>query len=171
MKITETKRLFIDEASTDDAYFFFRLMNSPGWLTYIGNRNIKSETDAVTYITEKIIKSYADNGFGLYVMKLKENNEPNGICGFLKRDYLPHADIGFALSPDYENKGFMFEAAESVLQYGFSHLSFTEVLAIIYSTNTKSQWLLSKLGFIQTGEMESDQNQPPTLIFSVKRTD
>ena len=145
MRITATLRLFIDEVTIEDTPFFFRLLNTPGWLTHIGDRNIKSETDAQTYITDRLIKSYVTNGFGLYIMKLKESSEPIGICGFVKRDYLPQPDLGYALLPEHEGKGYMREAAQSLIEYGFDHLSFTEVLAITTLTNDRSKQLLYKL--------------------------
>ena len=170
MKIIETERLVIEEAMVADAPFFHRLLNSPGWLTHIGDRNIKSEKDAGMYVSERLIKSYAENGFGLYVMRLKESNEAIGICGFVKRDYLSSADLGFALLPDYEGKGYMLEAAENLVQYGFSTLSFTEILAITSLTNNKSKQLLLKLGFKNNGTSQPDKSQPPVLMFSIQKT-
>ena len=37
----ETKRLLLRAITTKDAPFFYTLFNSEGWLTYIGDRNIK----------------------------------------------------------------------------------------------------------------------------------
>lgn len=169
MRIIETNRLYIDEATPKDAGFFYQLMNSAGWLTYIGNRNIHSEKEAAEYISGKLIKSYKTNGFGLLVMKLRESGEAIGICGFIKRDYLSHADIGFAILPQYESKGYMREAAESLIQHGFSALGFTEILAITVPINERSQGLLYRLGFERIEDIQPDKTGPVEALFSLKK--
>ncbi|HWA35135.1 MAG TPA: hypothetical protein VG737_13435, partial [Cyclobacteriaceae bacterium] len=45
-----TPRLLLRKASVGDSEFFFKLVNSPGWLRFIGNRNVNSSEDAVPYI-------------------------------------------------------------------------------------------------------------------------
>ena len=166
MRITETERLFIEEATPEDASFFLILLNTPNWITYIGDRNIKTEEEAAQYISAIIVKSYHDNGFGLYKLTVKEDNKPIGICGFVKRNYLPHADIGFALLPEFEGKGYAYEAAKSLMQYGFTRLLFSTLLAVTLAENGRSQKLLYKLGFTDSGTIQPDINKPPLLLYS-----
>jgi RimJ/RimL family protein N-acetyltransferase len=45
--IHETERLLLRPFNTDDAPFILELVNSPGWLQFIGDRNIHSIEDAV----------------------------------------------------------------------------------------------------------------------------
>jgi RimJ/RimL family protein N-acetyltransferase len=69
------------------------------------------------------------------------------MCGLLKRDELPDPDIGFALLPDFWNKGFAFEAAEAVLKDARERLEIQRVLAITSLENDASINLLQRLGF------------------------
>lgn len=48
--ILETQRLLLVEFSNDDAAFIIELLNSEGWLKYIGDRNVKTTDDAVSYL-------------------------------------------------------------------------------------------------------------------------
>jgi hypothetical protein len=41
------------------------LLNSPGWIEFIGDRNIKTDEQARTYLENGPLKSYEQNGFGL----------------------------------------------------------------------------------------------------------
>ena len=41
-KIFETDRLILKPTSEEDAEFIFELLNTPKWLKYIGDRNVKS---------------------------------------------------------------------------------------------------------------------------------
>jgi [ribosomal protein S5]-alanine N-acetyltransferase len=154
------------EACTDDKHFFFELLNTPKWLKYIGDKNIKTPEDAEKYVTERLIKSYKRHGFGLYVMQLASNGIAIGISGFVKRDYLEYADIGFALLPAYEQQGFSYEAALSVLQYGRDQLGFSTIQAITSKENIASQSLLKKLGFKFTSHIIEPVSRDEICLFS-----
>ena len=62
--ILETKRLTLREFTLGDAKFIVDLVNTPGWIEFIGDRNIKTEEQARTYLETGPIKSYGLNGFG-----------------------------------------------------------------------------------------------------------
>ena len=51
-----TDRLILNELQANDHAFIFELVNSPGWLEFIGDRNIRTPEDAIAYI-EKITVS------------------------------------------------------------------------------------------------------------------
>lgn len=147
MKILETERLVLREiAATDDA-FILDLLNQPSFIKYIGDRNVRDPEQARDFIETRYRKSYADNGYGLYAVELKETGEPIGMCGFVKRDGLPDADIGFAFLPQFEKKGYALESADAVMKYGRENLGLKRVLAITSQNNESSMKLLGKLGF------------------------
>ncbi len=166
--ILQTERLVIKEATLDDGAFFFRLLNSPNWIEFIGDRGINSEEDAIQYIQESLIESYVNLGFGLFKMILRENNKPIGICGFLKRDYLDHPDIGFAILPKYERMGYTLEAAHSLKDYGENQLGLNPILAITTSKNVGSQQLLNKIGLKYIKIVKPSQDGEDLMLYSSK---
>ena len=148
MHILETERLILREIdSAADAEFILELLNSPGFLRYIGDRGVRNVEQSREFIEGRLRKSYADNGFGLYAVELSTDNTPLGICGFVKRDGLDHADIGFAFLPQFEKKGYAVESARAVMEYGRGVLGLDRVLAITTPDNENSGRLLEKLGF------------------------
>lgn len=159
MNILETERLILREMdSASDAEFVLELQNSPGFLKYIGDRGVRTVADATTFIETRYRQSYHDHGYGLYVIELKAISpdasnipdsayEPVGICGFVRRDSLPGPDIGFALLPEYEEKGYGVESAAAMMKYGRETLGFGVVLAITSLDNENSERLLAKVGF------------------------
>jgi len=164
--ILKTERLILREANPSDKHFFYELLNSPKWIKYIGDRNIKTLKNAEDYISDKLINSYKTNGYGLYVYELKDSHKPIGICGFIKRDYLDSEDIGFALLPEYERKGYTYEISIAVLNYGVKKLGITKIYAITTKENVASQELLKKLGFnFKSIIIEPDTNEE-ILLFS-----
>jgi ribosomal-protein-alanine N-acetyltransferase len=145
--------------SAVDAEFIFELLNSPGFLKYIGDRGVRSAQQAIDFIDNRYRQSYRDHGFGLYTVDLKKNGMPIGICGFVKRETLPGPDVGFAFLPQYERLGYGFESAAAVMNYGRDTLSFTDVYAITSLDNNASGRLLEKLGFHFSKTIDSGDEQ------------
>lgn len=145
-----TDRLLIDYLSLDDKNFILELVNTAGWLKFIGNRNITSLDDATAYI-QKI----SDNPNTIYwVVKLKGDLTTIGIITFIKRDYLEYHDIGFAFLPNFATKGYAYEAARSVLNYVIHKYKLTYILATTVPENISSIKLLKKLGLVFQKEIE-----------------
>lgn len=146
MDVLITDRLLLTHLTLQDAPFIFELLNTPEWLQFIGDRNIRTLEDARKYLISGPLKSYEVNGFGLYAVKLKTNRNAIGLCGIIKRPSLDHADIGFAFLPDYTGKGFAREAAAATLHFAQTTLGLQKVLAITNEKNLRSQRLLEKIG-------------------------
>ena len=168
MKILETERLILREIDEQDDAFMLDLLNQPSFIKYIGDRNVRDLEQSRGFIESRYRKSYRENGFGLWAVELKSQipdskfqiqdseiqnpkskiqNRVIGICGFVKRDTLPDADVGFAFLPQFERKGYAFESAAAVMEYGRKNLGLKRVLAITTQDNESSGRLLEKLGF------------------------
>jgi RimJ/RimL family protein N-acetyltransferase len=167
-KIAETDRLTLREFTLDDALFVLGLMNSPGWLEFIGDRNVRSEDAARSYLENGPMKSYRDRGFGLWLVELKDPQIPIGMCGILKRDSLNYPDIGFAFLPEYMRKGYAFEAANATLSLARHTLKFPKIAAITTPTNKASISLLTRLGLKETGSHANGDASPPLLLFEME---
>jgi ribosomal-protein-alanine N-acetyltransferase len=163
-KIVETPRLIIREIEESDAAFMNALLNSPGFIKYIGDRGVRTDDEARVFIRERYQKSYLDNGYGLYAVLLKEESTPVGMCGFVRRDTLPGPDLGFAFLPEFEGKGFGTESSKAVLTFGREKLSFDRVLAITTLDNSSSIKLLEKLGFTFDKTIESPDSETLRLF-------
>lgn len=147
MKSLSSKRVLIQPLTIKDGDFLFVLMNTPKWIEFIGDRGIKNVADAKKYLLTNIIPSYNKHGFGLCKVSLRDGSTSIGICGLLKRDYLIHPDLGFAILPGYEGKGYAIEASMTILAYAKNELRLKRILAITLEANAASIGLLKKLGF------------------------
>jgi [ribosomal protein S5]-alanine N-acetyltransferase len=142
----ETTRLFLKPALTEDADFILELFNTPKWLSFIGDRNVKSRADAEQYIQTKMLPQIEKLGFGNYIVIRKEDHEKIGTCGLYDREGLDGIDIGFAFLPQYEGKGYAYEAALRVKSAAFYTFDLKKINAIATKDNIPSQRLLEKLG-------------------------
>ena len=101
MEILETNRLILRQLSTEDAAFILELVNEPSFIQNIGDRGVRTLEDARAYILRVAISSYEKNGFGLYLVELKDSGQSIGMCGLIKRDGLEDVDIGYAFLPRF----------------------------------------------------------------------
>ena len=145
MNILETERLTLRQFTADEAPFILELVNEPSFIQNIGDRGVRTLSDAVKYIETGPVSSYARNGFGLYVVTLKESGESIGMCGLIKRDALDDVDIGYAYLPRFWSKGYAVEAARAVKEQARS-LGLKRLVAIVDPANTGSIRVLEKLG-------------------------
>ena len=146
VKILETERLLLREVEPGDADFILDLLNQPSFKQYIGDRGVRTTEQAREYIVTRFTNSYEENGFGLNLVELRKDGTPIGVCGFVKRRELDDPDIGFALLPQFEKRGYAFEAADAVMRYGRETLGLLRVLAITTLDNESSGRLLEKIG-------------------------
>ncbi|TAH29748.1 MAG: N-acetyltransferase [Cytophagales bacterium] len=166
--ILQTERLSLREFSLLDSNFIIQLLNTSGWLYFIGDRNVKNTTQAETYLKEKLIKSYKENGFGLFLITLKSNQTPIGMCGLVKRENLDYPDIGFALLDEYMGKGYAFEAADATMKYAKDILKIEKILGLATVDNKYSIQLLKKIGLdFQKMILFEDANEELMLFTTI----
>ena len=146
LKTFETKRLILRPMTGEDAAFILELLNDPSFIRNIGDRKVRSIDGARAYITDGPVASYARNGFGLYLVELKETHESMGMCGLIRRNTLKDVDIGYAFLPRYWSRGYAFEAASAMKQYAQKDMGLKRLVAVVDPENLASIRLLEKLG-------------------------
>jgi RimJ/RimL family protein N-acetyltransferase len=168
-QILETELLNLRQFNVNDGEFVLKLVNTPGWLQYIGNRGIKTVEEAQIYLLTGPISNYEKQGFGLYLVELKsENHAPIGMCGLIKREGLDDVDIGFAFLPEYFGKGYAFEAAQATLDFALNTLQLSKVVSITQDNNERAIKLLKKLGFEKRGKVKLPHEDIELLLFTLK---
>ena len=168
MNVLETDRLTLRYLTLADAEFILQLLNEPSFLRFIGDRGVRTVEDARKYILQGPLASYERFGFGLYLTEITATGAPVGICGLLKRDTLPDADIGFAFLPPYWRQGYAFESAAAVITYGKDELGQKRILAITSPENDASIKLLEKLGFRFEYVTKLSEDAPEVNLFALE---
>lgn len=146
--ILKTERLLLRKITLKDAGFILELLNSPLWLKFIGDRNVRSLNEAEAYLKNGILKNYETLGYGFYLVEDNQSSQAIGMCGFVHREGLEFPDMGFAFLPDFPGKGYGYEIAKPTLEYGKNTLKLGKICAIVNPENQASNALLKKLGFI-----------------------
>ncbi|MBW8815875.1 MAG: GNAT family N-acetyltransferase [Caulobacterales bacterium] len=149
--VLETDRLVFREAMAADAPFVLALLNSPGFLEHIGDRGVRTEAEAETYIVERMIGSYRQHGFGMWVAKERKSGRPVGLAGLVRRDGLDMPDVGYAFMPQAWGQGYAQEAAAGVMRHAREVLGIGPLAAITSPDNYASMAVLKKVGFTFQG--------------------
>lgn len=166
MKILSTDRLTISRFTLEDASFIRELMNDKDWIQNIGDRGIRTNQDAENYIKDRFFKSYKENGFGFYLLRLKSSNERIGTAGLVDREGIEGIEIGYGMLPAYRGKGYAFEATKAIMHYAKNNLNISEIVAIVNPDNVKSIVLLEKLGLHYTKMVQLPGEEKEIKYFS-----
>lgn len=161
----KTERLLLRALTLADAPFIFELVNTAGWIQFIGDRNVHTNEDAERYI-QKILGN-ADVSYR--VVTLQDTKTAVGIVTLIKRNYLQHHVIGFVFLPAYAGQGYAFEASVAVLADLLKSNQHQTILATTLKENLSSIQLLHKLGFSFSEEIT---NEHDTLqLYSINKND
>lgn len=138
----ETERLKLVPllATAEHTAFIMELVNTEGWLRYIGDRNVHTLEQANEYV-QRILD---DPAVAYYVVNRNNDGTATGVVTFIKRAYLPYHDIGFAFMPSCTGCGYAYEAVSAFLQQACAGHEY--VLATTLPDNVRSISLLKKLG-------------------------
>jgi [ribosomal protein S5]-alanine N-acetyltransferase len=166
MQLT-TDRLTLRPTTLADAPFMLRLLNSPSWIEFIGDRNVHTIGATENYLCSRLVGKCKGIGTGMYTVLRQKDNMPVGTCTLIQRDYLDNADIGYALLPEYEGNGYAFEATKALLDYATNELNYQKLVAITLTNHQGSIRLLKKLGFLL--EKRFEEGGEELFLFALER--
>lgn len=137
--ITETERLIIREMVQSDLNALCKILCDEEVMraTY---ESAFSVDEAQNWMNRHF-KRYAEYGFGLWAVVLKETNEMIGQCGLTMQSWREKEllEIGYLFQKAYWHKGYATEAAIACKEYAFSVLNASSVYSIIRDTHIASQ--------------------------------
>lgn len=163
--VCDSARLLLRELNGGDAAFILQLLNEPSFLRYIGDKGARTPDDARRYIADGPRASYAHNGFGLYLVQIRDSGERIGICGLVKREALYDVDIGFAFLPAYWAKGYALESCRAVMHLAQTRFHIPRVVAITSLDNQGSMRLLQKIGLRFSRTLQLPGQAEPVNLF------
>lgn len=162
-----TERLELRWFEAADAALMLRVWNDPAFVRYVGDRGIRTPAEARAALEAGILAMYGEMGYGPYRVALRAGDEPIGICGLFKRDYLEDPDIGFGLLPEYCRSGYAYEASQAVLDDARDRLGLARVTAIVSPENRASIGLIEKLGLTRVEAFRPPGEDRDVLLYAI----
>ncbi|WP_370527511.1 GNAT family N-acetyltransferase [Trichocoleus sp. FACHB-46] len=87
-----------------------------------------------------------------WALALKSTNQLIGTCGYNAiSQRSQRAIIGYELKQIFWGQGYMPEALQAILRYGFEELSLNRIEAFVMLDNHQSVCMLKKLRFVEEG--------------------
>lgn len=146
-----TERLFLRPFEEKDSEAFFSCCQNPN----LGN-NAGWPPHRTLDESRQILHSTFINQEGVWAVMLKDTKQLIGSVGIIfdpKRENPQVRMLGYWLDETYWGKGYMTEAVQGVLKYGFEELKLSLITATCYPHNKRSQKVLKKNGFIYEGTL------------------
>ena len=139
IKMIETKRLIIREMVQHDYDALCKILCDEEVMR-TAYENAFSLEEAQNWLNRHF-KRYAEYGFGLWAVVLKETNEMIGQCGLTLQGWRDKEvlEIGYLFQKAYWNKGYATEAAIACKEYAFKVLNASSVYSIVRDTNIAAQ--------------------------------
>ncbi|KMK74495.1 GNAT family N-acetyltransferase [Alkalihalobacillus pseudalcaliphilus] len=150
----DTPRMTLRQFERRDARKIVELTNGRS------NHFHKDKWRQLTYLSEQYIahmlRCYKIGQPAPWAMVDKQTSYVIGVCGYVDWDRdLARAEIGFELDPSFWRKGWMTEALQAIIPYGFQHCQLQELYAKCLEVNIPSKKLLKKVGMVRIERQKS----------------
>ncbi|MHC4838317.1 MAG: GNAT family N-acetyltransferase [Planctomycetota bacterium] len=149
--VVETGRLRLRVPRPEDDAFFLALLNDPDWLRFVNDPGVRDQAGAREWVESRLLKLQAEHGFTLFLVERREDGEPLGICGLVKRESLDRPDLGFGFLPVGRGRGYAEEAARACMDLAREEHGIEALDAVTDPANAASIRLLERLGFEAAG--------------------
>ena len=166
MHVTDSARLRLRTLSLDDAAFYLKVVNTPLFVRWIGDRQIRTEAQAREALAVGPLTMQSMRGFSLCLVERKSDGVAIGMCGLIKRASLADVDLGYAYLPEFAGQGYASEAAIAVLAHART-LGLTRVVAITTPGNDASDAVLRRAGMHFESMLVLSADEAPVQLFSI----
>lgn len=163
----ETHRLVLEPVLESELDTLYTIFANPYVRKYLCDGEIFS-LQQVKEMIEQSQKYFTENGFGIWLIRIKGESEIVGFTGLWYFFNEEQPQLIYALLPEATKKGYATEAASKVLAYCFDELGYKYVVASCDRPNLESQKVAKRLGMRKTAEEMIDRK--PVVFFSLERT-
>jgi ribosomal-protein-alanine N-acetyltransferase len=163
----ETERLILRKLEYSDKSDIFEYARNPKVSQYVLWEPHKDVLDTLEFLN-MVYDAYNKNSAGPWGIQLKENNKIIGTIGFVywnKKE--KSAEIGYALSEEYWNKGITSEAIKHVIEFGFTTLNLKTIFARCIPDNFASIKILKSNGFKLDDQVEMLIKGKSTIVLQL----
>ncbi|RWK55174.1 MAG: GNAT family N-acetyltransferase [Mesorhizobium sp.] len=155
-----TERLILRNWEDRDRDLFYRINSDERVMEFFPFRRDRAAADAKM---DEFRAWIAEDGYGFAAAEIIETRQCIGFVGLLDTDHLPFlpagtVEIGWRLAPEFWGHGYVTEAAEAWLAYGFETLALDEIVSFAVRDNSRSTAVMERLGM--TADPASDFDHP-----------
>ena len=145
--ILETQRLVLREMTQRDLPALRRILQDDETMAAYNGAFDEAETQAWL---DRQLARYAQYGFGLWAVVLKQTGEMIGQCGLTMQPWRSDEvlEVGYLFNRAFWHHGYATEAARGCMEYAFNRLGAKEICSIIRETNQPSRRVAERNGMV-----------------------
>lgn len=166
--VIETQRLILRELTLDDFDDLYSLISNPITMSHYEK---PYDLDGCRRWLNWCVNSYKKNGFGLWAMILKENNQFIGDCGLSIQniDGVLLPEVGYHIKHEYWRNGYGKEAGNAVIAWAFKNTKYESLYSYMTKDNIASYSTAISLGMKKIKEYKSGNEE--LLVYKINKTD
>ena len=168
--IVETPRLRLREFAADlsDVDALNEIQSDAVHMRYYPHPFTRADTEA--WVRSRL-QSYADRGFGLWVVEDRETGQLLGNVGPTVQmvDGLEEVELGWSITPRRARQGVATEAAAACRDLCFGELDLEHVIALVRPENTASRRVAEHIGMTVWKQTVFGSEGWTHLVYSVDR--
>jgi RimJ/RimL family protein N-acetyltransferase len=146
IRMIETERLFLRKIMQEDIDMIFDINNDPECIRFNGWDSMSLE-QCEAEIDKWIYNYLGTDLMGVICVEHIESKDKVGMAYIKDYKEAGEFEIGFRLRSAQWNKGYAKEITRGFIKYAEHRLNAREVIAEVYSANTRSRNVFEKLGF------------------------
>lgn len=152
----ESDRLYYRNFNAGDAADLFYLKTDARVMAHMDSKKHESINDSLEAITRNQESFKEKTGINWAIIE-KDTNQFIGYFGYWRLDRQnSRGEIGYSLKPEYWGQGFMTEAMNCLISFGFEQLNLHSIKANINPNNANSEKLLVRFGFKKEAYFRED---------------
>lgn len=153
----ETSRLRLRQFTYDDLDNIYQIWTNPAVRKYLWDDEIISKEKAENTLNY-CIDFFKENGFGIWAIIYKQQDELIGFCGFRFLDDTSEIEIIYGITPSYWGMGLATEAVKAVIGYGFEEHHFNCIVGLANIENIRSHRVMELAGMKYEKRMYNNQD-------------
>jgi RimJ/RimL family protein N-acetyltransferase len=171
MKPIRTERLILRNWEERDRDLFFRINSDDQVMEYFPIRRARIQSDA---LFDRLRAGIAEKGYGFTAVEIASTGECIGFVGIAETSlepFLPDGtvEIGWRLAPEFWGHGYVTEAAEAWLAFGFEARDLDEIVSFAVWDNRRSIAVMERLGMRADPAGDFDHPTVPDTRPQLKR--
>ncbi|RIK83054.1 MAG: GNAT family N-acetyltransferase [Hyphomicrobiales bacterium] len=167
----ETARLAIRNWEDRDRDLFHRINSDETVMRFFPFRRTRAQADA---LLDTLRAGNEERGYGFCALELKQTGHCLGFAGLHPAQDIPPrpggaVEIGWRLAPEHWGKGYVTEAGEELLRFGFEALGLAEIVSFAVRENEPSIAVMRRLGMRHEPQGDFDHPKVPDTHPHLKR--
>ncbi|MEU4240085.1 GNAT family N-acetyltransferase [Actinoplanes sp. NPDC026619] len=172
MVTIETERLRLRGWRDDDLDGLAAINADPEVMRYILDGAVRDRARTEEGL-RRMIDTWAEHGFGLFAVEVRETDRLIGWAGLAVPVFLPEVlpavEIGWRLDRGAWGQGYATEAAQAALRFGFHDRGLDRIISIRHVDNDRSRRVMEKLGMAYAFDTVVPSHDQPVAVHALTR--